>query len=122
MLRVDNEMVCPFDVDDTLVIWDRQCDSPGEGRIQIEDPYGHFTVFLKPHTQHVRLLKQMKARGRYVIVWSGGGNLWAEAVIKALKLERYVDLVLTKPITYVDDLTCDKWMGSRIYMSPEGAE
>lgn len=113
---VENEHVYMFDVDDTLILWDDEIHAPGEGRIAVVDPYDKITVYVKPHTRHVKLLTQMKGRGRYVVVWSAAGAKWAQAVVDALGLDHSVDLILTKPIGYVDDLPVDQWMKNRIYI------
>lgn len=113
---VANESVYMFDVDDTLVMWDMKFNQPGEGRVEIQDPYDGATVWLKPHTRHVKLLTQMAGRGRFVVVWSQGGAQWAHAVVKALCLEQHVNLIMTKPAAYVDDLPCNAWMKERIYL------
>lgn len=121
----DGEMVVTFDVDDTLVMWpenDRfrinQASSaqPSEGSIEIPAGYGTGVFHLVPHTKHIELLKNMKARGHVVVVWSAAGVKHAESVVKTLKLEPYVDVVMTKPCKYVDDLKVESWFGPRIYL------
>jgi len=118
MLKIENEQIYAFDIDDTLVMWDGNFQQPDrDGRtIAITDPYDGATVHLKPHLQHIKLLKQMRGRGRFVMVWSAGGVLWAEAVIKALNLEGYVGLITTKPIGYVDDLPANEFLKNHIYL------
>lgn len=119
MLEINNEQICMFDVDDTLIIWDRECNHPGDGRVSIENPYTKHVVYLRPHEGHIRLMKEMRARGRYIGVWSGSGVGWAKAVIAALDLAEYVHLVQTKPIAYVDDLKSDYWLNNHIYLKPQ---
>ncbi len=121
MILLDNEQVLAFDVDDTLVMWDFKYDRPDEGRVAIHDPYDSSTVYLMPHARHVKFLKQCKGRGRSIVVWSQGGCHWAQSVVNALGLSEYVDLVLTKPIAYVDDLPASAWLTNRIYLK-EGSD
>ena len=64
-------------------------------------------------------MREFKARGHYVIVWSQGGWEWAEAVVKALGLEDLVDEVKTKPQWMVDDICPSIW-SSRSYMDLDG--
>ena len=116
MIKLENEQICMFDVDDTLVMWGDDFNTPSDDRIRIVDPYDNSAVYLKPHQKHIRLVKQMHARGRLVCVWSGGGVRWAETVVKALGLEPYVHMVMTKPICYVDDLPANDWLNNRIYL------
>ena len=115
MKKIDNEQVYMFDVDDTLVRWPSNFMLPDDGRVRIVDPNDGEVVYLYPIKRHIKLLTAMKGRGRLIVVWSGNGAAWAEAVIKALGLELSVDLIMTKPLGYVDDLSCESWMGPRIY-------
>ena len=112
MTVIDNENVVMYDVDDTLVMW-------GTTSILNEEficPYSNSVHHLLPNTKHIDLLKKHKGRGLCVIVWSAGGALWAKEVITKLKLESYVDLIITKPNKYVDDLQASEILGTRIYL------
>lgn len=108
-----------FDVDDTLVIWDWQSIVPdGNGLISITDPNDRVSVLVYPHNRHIELMKQFKARGHEIFVWSQGGHEWAEAVVLALGITHMVDYVLDKPNWYVDDLNATAWMKAPIYLDP----
>lgn len=107
-----------WDCDDTLVMWhkpgsEEMYTSFDEGAIAI-DNYGE--IYVMPHWKHIQALKEFSARKQVVIVWSAGGSSWAAKVVRALKLERYVDAVLTKPHVYFDDLDCKAFMGDRKYI------
>jgi FMN phosphatase YigB (HAD superfamily) len=119
MKVIESHRIVMFDVDDTLIIWDWEEFSPDAiGTISINDLVsGHFELVL-PHERHIQLLKQFKARGHTVIVWSQGGWAWAESVVKALGLEHLVDVVMSKPDWYVDDLPASAYMGNNIYKHP----
>jgi phosphoserine phosphatase len=134
-----------FDVDDTLVMWSRPAaDDPDaieiacptsrterfllemtdDGTLEPDTPtetvsVGSWTERLKPHKKHIEQLKLHKLRGHTIIVWSAGGWEWAEAVVRALKLEQYVDLVIEKPMWFYDDLMPNEFMGKRYYMKDE---
>lgn len=116
MISFDNEFVVAFDVDDTILMWGDDFTKPEEGRIEIIDPYDGSRVYLTPHKKHIGLLKKYKGRGMCVMVWSAGGVQWAKAAINALNLADYIDLVITKPSKYVDDLPASEILGSRIYL------
>lgn len=118
MWVVENEAIFPVDVDDTLIVWDEEYQCPVEERVECIDPYDGSVHQLKPHRPHIQLLKEKKTRGAYIIIWSQGGYQWARAVVKALKLEAYVDQVLTKPSMYMDDLPVTAWMNERVYIKP----
>lgn len=108
-----DQVVC-FDVDDTLIMWGLKDPSRW---IAINDPYINGLInCVTPHELHIQLVKKYKARGCTVIVWSAGGVKWAHSVVKALKLEEYVDAVFTKPAKYVDDLNVNEWFGTKVYL------
>jgi hypothetical protein len=112
---IKNEMVCTFDVDETLVL-----ERPKPGcNVEILNPYTDVNEYRLVHEKHVKLLKHMYGRGRFIIVWSGNGAEWAEAVVDALDIRKHVHLVMTKPICFVDDMPAEQWMNNRVYLSPE---
>lgn len=115
----ETELVVSFDVDDTLVLHD-PVRTDNKTLIKIKDPYmsDNSSVKVYVHQAHVDLLKQFKHRGYTVIVWSAGGSKWANEVIKALKIEEYVDIVITKPVKLFDDLPLNEALGQRIYLEP----
>jgi len=112
MIKIDNEHIVAIDVDQTLFMHE-------EGIINndvIVNPYSKTKIGGHLNQNHYELLKQYKARGLFVIVWSKAGVLWAEAVIKHYKLEPYVDLITTKFDRYVDDLEAKDILGERVYI------
>lgn len=117
MKVIDNEMVAAFDIDDTLLMWFHP-DAQTRGQ-HFKDPHDDTEHLLVPHEKHIKLLKDFKARGYTIIVWSGGGYAWAETVVKTLGLEDHVDIVMTKIMKYVDDLEAHEILGSRIYLKHE---
>ena len=111
---VDNEQVWMVDVDDSLVLWDFEDNEIGP--IPIICPYDGTTYKLLPHSGNIRLLKEKKARGAHITVWSQGGWKWAEAVVKALCLMHHVDIIQSKPIGIIDDLPSEAWMPKSTYI------
>lgn len=106
------EHVICFDCDDTLVMWHKDIKD-----VTVLDPYDEgYEVQLTKHNKHIKLLKDHKERGYFIIVWSAGGYAWARAVVTALQLEDYVDLVIAKPLKYVDDLQAHEILGNRLYL------
>ena len=105
-----------FDVDDTLIMW-----GPSQSkrkRILIQDPHlPEERISFLPHITHINILKRNHAQGRTVIVWSAAGYEWATAVVQALKLEKYVTLILAKPVLYVDDRKMEDWGCMRTYLA-----
>jgi len=135
-----------FDVDDTLIMWSRPAfgdpdaieitcpasrtqralmDLTEDGILTPETPpsemveVGTWTELVKPHKKHVEQLKLHKMRGHTIIVWSAGGWEWAEVVVRALKLEKFVDLVIEKPTWVYDDLPVVEFMPKNIWMKDE---
>jgi phosphoserine phosphatase len=111
----NDNMVC-FDVDETLVV----VNYPPEFQDKVEtfNAFGEDFHFVR-HQKHIDLLRQFKARGHYVVVWSQGGWQWAEAVCKHLGIEECVDEVKTKPKWIVDDLPPNAFL-DRVYMDLNG--
>lgn len=113
---ISNERIIPVDVDDTLVMHDF---SAIDETILISDPYSDGVIEVRPNRPMLRILQDEKARGAFIIVWSRGGFAWAKAVVEALELQNYVDLVMTKPIVYLDDKDIGEWLKDRVYIKPD---
>lgn len=125
-----------LDVDDTLVKWSPSQEELDRFGIWIECPgsavcdvdgsdMGYAPAWktkLVPHRRHVLQLKKHKMRGHTVIVWSAGGWDWAEAVVKALQLEQYVDLVISKPLWAYDDKKAAEYMPESCYLKDYAAD
>jgi len=118
MKVITQESTIFIDIDDTLVMWGKA--KRNEKVIHITCPYSHQQETLRPHKGHIKVLKDRHARGSFIVVWSAGGYQWANAVVKALGLEKHVDLVMSKPHAYVDDKQAVEIMGERIYLPYEG--
>lgn len=114
-MKRNKEMPIVVDVDDTLLMWH---DYDFNNCVEVTDIAGE-VHFRKVHKKHVDLLKTHAERGYQVIVWSANGAWWAEECVRVLELEDYVDLILCKPVKYIDDLPCQEWMGSRVYIPYE---
>ena len=107
-----------FDCDDTLVMWSIPQDYKGE---LVTVQCRNFSDTLVPNPHNILLLKKMAARGHSIVVWSGGGADWAEAVVKALELEDFVDVVTSKPQYYIDDIgNAKEWIGKWGYFDLDG--
>lgn len=113
MLIIDKEMPVMIDVDETLIM-DFHDEKETKG-IFIPDVDGSMALRV-PHKKHIKLLKDFKRRGYTIVIWSGNGWEWAASVVKALDLEKHVDLVMSKPVKYVDDLQAVEILGPRIYL------
>lgn len=83
-----NYNVMCFDVDETL--WDNDVNEGIE--------------------KNIERLKTAKKTGKLVVVWSQAGYEHAKDIVEALELSKFVDIVMTKPQIYVDDLNANAWM------------
>lgn len=112
MIYLDKEFLAMFDVDDTIIMHNK----PGK-MVTIENPYqpGKKQSYAI-HETHVNILKDLKARGYQIVVWSANGARWARAAVNALELTDYVDVVMSKPQKFVDDKPADVVLGSHIYI------
>lgn len=116
MVEFKDNRTCYFDVDDTLVEW-KLCSERDVDAIRIEQD-GH-VFYKKCIVDHVEELKNQKMTGNTVVVWSAGGAEWAATVIKALNLEEYVDVCLTKPDFYYDDKDVQDWFPRKRFYHKE---
>ncbi len=103
------------DVDDTLVLWD----DIHPRTLKMFEPVIGEIIKIAPHWPNIRLLREKSRRGATIIVWSQGGYKYAEAIVKALGLEEYVDFVLSKPTAVIDDLQPEVWMPRAFCLSPD---
>ena len=116
LVKLNNQNIVCFDVDDTLIIYDKP--EHIEDIVTFSCPYTGKTVTAYPHKSHAIFIKQQHARGRFVIVWSNAGADWAETVVRTLGLSDYVHLVMTKPIMVVDDgNTLESIVGAKVYLN-----
>lgn len=119
MITIKNENVDPYDVDGTLVLHENPDTIPEEERAYIPDPVSNEKIVVRINRPMIRLLKESRARGSFVIVWSRGGYAWANNVIRALKLNNYVHLIISKPMAYFDDTEVQAWLPYRVFIGPE---
>jgi hypothetical protein len=106
------------DVDDTLFLWNIP---KGYKGILVKTNVNGIEDFGIPNRPAINHLKKMKARNYSVVIWSAGGSNWAEAVVKALRLEDYVDLIMPKIDSHLDDVpdAIDK-IGKWYYINLQG--
>ena len=117
MTVIENEQLIYIDCDDTLVMWGS--DNEDHQYVNIVDPYDGKNVRLRAHVGHIKVLKDRKARGAYITVWSASGYKWAKAIVEALCLQDYVDVVSSKPFMYIDDLQANDILGERLYLGKD---
>src|SRR6185437_2801691 len=110
MKIIKNDNVVCFDVDNTLIM-----SGLGRNGIKVRSPWAN-TEYVDPIQKHVDLLIKYSNEGRIVIVWSATGYEWVQTICKALKITKYVTLMMGKPSEYVDDLDANEWM-TRNYLS-----
>lgn len=121
MFIAPSEHIISYDCDDTLIMWNENSHQPFDGCVQVQCPHDNAITYHRPHKRHIAFLKKQKAKGYTVVVWSSAGTGWASAVVKALGIEQYVDIVMSKPQKWVDDETNPaNVLGTRIYLSESG--
>jgi hypothetical protein len=116
MIVTKREDIVFFDVDLTLVL---PATSKHGKLIKVLDPVTKGFVLQRTHNNMIRLLKEARSRGSYVVVWSRGGWEWARNVVMALCLESYVDQIMCKPLVYFDDKKVDEWLPYQVYIDPK---
>lgn len=120
MYRLPDGMTVYVDVDDTLIQWEVPTgDEPKEDLITVDTNGIKETFVVNKH--NIEYIRKMAIRGHVVIVWSAGGVQWAEAVVKALKMEHLITAVLTKPHYYVDDIKdSNRFIGKYVFYDKDG--
>lgn len=99
MITIDRD-IWEFDVDDTLIMWNRS-KYPTAERITIQTEKGPAELVV--NRKNVNLLIKAAKLGYYVRVHSGSGAKWATKIVNALDIANYVDSVETKPKAKTDD-------------------
>lgn len=112
---VVSDKIVWVDVDDTLVCWNLSS-FPKEDQITVNHVNG--PVQLVPHRYNINTIRKFWKLGYTLVVHSGSGYSWAEAVVKALNLEECITLILSKPKYFFDDYSADSWAGPRIWRDP----
>ena len=100
-----------WDIDDTLVRWTLR---PEEQSLRFECRGKE--CYANPIKENVQELIRQSLKGSHTVVWSRGGTLWAEAAVKGLGLEKYVDVILSKPQNLYDDLDPEYWVPKRKHL------
>lgn len=118
MFRMPSGPTAFFDVDDTLVMWNLLEDEKYD---QVIIKCRGQVTMATVNTHNLELLKKLYNRGHGVVVWSAGGADWAEAVVIALGIEKYVHVVSAKPTYYIDDCSDpSSILGKHSYFSVDG--
>lgn len=125
MQVIKRDNVAMYDCDDTLVLWRAQAEliyfPPGD---VIDIPHPSLTKDHNPlviNRDAIRHMEHLYKTGTSIVVWSAAGWEWAEAVVKALKLEHMVTTVMSKPAWYIDDLPVYEWFGNWRQVRPDGS-
>ncbi len=113
MRIIENQMIVLVDIDDTLVMWDSPT-KPGLNKVEVW--YGDEIKYLTPHRPNIDLIKEYKNRGFYLIAHSANGAIHAARAIKALDMESYFEICMTKCAKIVDDRPVEDWIGARVYL------
>lgn len=100
MKKLRNSKIWYFDVDDTLILWDK---SKYPHLPILNFTYKSKSINITPHQRNINLLVKLSKIGWYIRVYSGSGADWAEIVVKNLGIEQYVDSVECKPQGITDD-------------------
>lgn len=120
MIELKSGRTVAVDCDETLLNWSYPSDANGLITLANED--GQCKTYW-PHHYNIEFLKALKVQGYTIIVWSAASGKWATRVVKALKLEEYVDLTCDKLEFAMDDLLdAKKIIKSVIWIDPDTGE
>lgn len=85
--------------------------------LEVKDPYGVLgIIYLRKHRPNINLVKKGFARGKRYFAWSRSGALWAKIVVEALDMQQYFELVMAKPVEYIDDTPIANWLPHRTWL------
>lgn len=119
MVTIKSENIKPFDIDETLILTITGSEPEDAVYTAVQDPLDETNfIEFRVHEPMVRLLKEESARGAFVIAHSRSGFQWAQNVIDALELKKYVNICMSKPIVYFDDKDVTHWLKDRVYLDP----
>lgn len=107
---IQNDYVWGVDIDDTLLLWDVPLDTPGVRIVEFQEPHLKDITRAVINENNLRLMKEKKVRGCFIILWSQGGYEYAIHVANALYINDYVDMIMTKPVGLIDDLPSSAWL------------
>lgn len=105
-----------FDVDNTLIMFLPFVKKRKDKITLRVEGSRDFLIDAYPHKKHIKTLKHLSKNNR-IICWSKAGRNWAKKVCDTLKIDKYVNLYLNKPMFYFDDLDVNQWFGKRIWMN-----
>lgn len=101
---LETELIFPTDIDETLITYNNI--NPNEA---IEMNYYGQKKTVMPLKNNIAFLRAMKARGYYIIAWSGNGYGWVKEVVTKLGLDDVVDLRMSKFSKCLDDKKIGSW-------------
>lgn len=119
MKIIPNQKVIMVDCDETLILWSI-ANAPKEKLITLS--INELSAAVLPHQKNINLFIKLAKMNYSMCVWSRTGFDWAEAIVKALNLEQYTTLCLSKPLFYLDDAPAESWMGKRLWRDPVTGE
>lgn len=117
--RIRGEKAYFSDVDETLILMDEippDVDESSLVKVCLNPKKPEAWVWGIRHERHIDLLRKMAARGFAIVVWSAGGEAWADYIVGLLELDGLVDATMGKPDWYADDKTPNGFMNGRIYL------
>lgn len=102
-----------FDVDDTLVMWDYEFQKHPDLWVNLQEPWGGLITLLK-NPIAISAIIDAKERGETVVIWSQSGWDWCQEVVNKLGLTDFVDVCISKPNSWYDDVPAERMLGTRI--------
>jgi hypothetical protein len=123
--RIRGEKTYFSDVDQTLILMDEfvngippDIDQSKLIKVNNNKNKPGAWVWAMPHYRHIEFLRQMAARGFAIIVWSAGGEDWADYIAGLVGIDDLIDATCGKPDWYADDKTPASFMQGRVYLDP----
>lgn len=113
MQIIKNDKLLFCDVDSTLIDWDRPGDPNAIG-FKLDDT----VIDLVPIWSTVDKLRHFKSENYTVVIWSQTGYEWCVEVVNKLRINHLVDVCMSKPTKFIDDLPAFVFMDEKDRIKP----
>lgn len=122
MNKIQQPRTVMLDVDDSIILWTPENYAHDDDELLVLEDDGKIMRFL-PHYKNIEFVKTLKFQGYGIVCWSAAGVDWAERIVKALHLEEYIDVCMSKPEFAIDDLLqADRIIKSVLWIDPKTGE
>jgi hypothetical protein len=112
MITIKNNKIVYVDIDDTLI--NHFIGIPFDEKEHVNLNNGQIQSYkITRNEPNIRAVKHYKQLGFVVVLWSLGGWEHCVAVAKALNIEDFIDVCMSKPDCFIDDKDASVWLNGK---------